>query len=55
MKVLFGNQDVLEVIKNGVNPFVEGATTAQRTVHKEEKMKDFKALYLIHQCADVDI
>lgn len=27
---------------------------SQRTAHKKEKMKDFKALYLIHQSIDVD-
>lgn len=42
------------MIKNCVNPLVEGAMVAQRTMHKEEKTKDFKALYLINQCVDVD-
>lgn len=50
MNVLFAYQDVFEVIKNDINPFVEGATSAQRTAHEEEKMKDFKALYPIHYC-----
>lgn len=40
MKVLFGYQDVLEVIKNGVTPHVEGATAARKTTHKEEKTND---------------
>lgn len=40
--------------KNDVNPFVEDATVAQKIVHKEEKMKDFKILYLIHQYVNVD-
>lgn len=48
MNVLFGYQYILEVIENYVNPLVEGATDAQRTAHKEEKMKDLKALYLTH-------
>lgn len=39
---MFGYQNILEVIKNGVNPLVKGATIAQSTVHKEEKTKDFK-------------
>lgn len=36
MKVLFGYQDVLKVIKNDVNPLVEGATDAQQASYKEE-------------------
>lgn len=52
MKVLFGYQDVLEVIKNGVSPLAEGETDAQLAMHKEEKKKDFKTLFLIHQCVD---
>lgn len=54
IKVLFGYQDVLEVIKNGVNHLVVGAMDAQQVTHKEEKNKDFKALFLIHQCVDGD-
>lgn len=54
MMVLFGYQDVLEVINNDVNSLVEGAMTAQKIVYKEEKTKDFKAMYLIHQYINVD-
>lgn len=42
------------MFKNDVNPLVEDATTEQRTAHKEENTKDFKALYLIHQCVDTE-
>lgn len=48
MKVLFGYQDVLEVIKNGVTPLIQNATGAHQVMHKEEKKKDFKALLFIH-------
>lgn len=51
MKVFFGYQDVLEVIKNGVSPLVKGATDARQTTHKKEK-KDFKTLFFIHKCVD---
>lgn len=54
IKVLFGYQDFLEVIKNGVSPLIVGATDAQRATHKKEKKKNFKALFLIHQCVDGD-
>lgn len=54
MNVLFDYQDALKVIKNGVIPFVEGATVAQRTSYKEEKTVDHKALYHINQCVYAD-
>lgn len=55
MKVLFDYQDVLDVIKNSVNPLVKGVTLEQRaSSHKEEKNKDFKTLILIHQCVDTN-
>lgn len=54
MKVLFGYQDVLDVITTGVTPLVEEATTVQQATHKEEKKKDYKALFLIHSCVDED-
>lgn len=52
--VLFDYQDVLEVIKNGVATLVEGATDPHRSKHKEEETKDFKALFFIHKCVDMD-
>lgn len=54
VRVLFGYQDVLEMIKNEVTTLVEDATDAQRSKHKKEKTKDFKALFFIHQCVDVN-
>lgn len=53
-KVLFDYQDVLEVIKNGVTSLVEDTPIAQRTLHKEDKTKYCKALYIIHHCVDTD-
>lgn len=37
-----------------MNLLLEGATNAQRATHKEDKKKDFKTLFLIHQCEDDD-
>jgi hypothetical protein len=54
MKVLFGYQDVLDVITTVVTPLVEKATASQQATHKEEKKKDYKALFLIHSCVDED-
>ena len=54
MKVIFGFQDVLDVIKNGVPVLDRGATDAQKAAHKETQKKDCKALFLIHQCVDAN-
>lgn len=53
-KDLFDYQDVLEVIKNNVNPLVEVATVTKKITHKKEKKEDFKVLYLIHQSVNAD-
>lgn len=37
MKVVFGYQEVLKVIKNVVSPIESDATTAQKHVHKENE------------------
>lgn len=52
MGVIFGFQDVTDLVKNGIPEEVEGATDAQTAAHKAMKKKDCKALFLIHQCVD---
>lgn len=52
MKVIFAYQEVQEVVDEGYPSLVEGATEAQRAVHRENKKKDNKALFFIHQCID---
>jgi hypothetical protein len=54
MKVLFGYQEVLEIVINGVTPLGADATEAVIATHKEEKKKNYKALFLIHSCVDND-
>ena len=54
IKVLFGYQEVLEIINNGVTPLRDEAINAQKAAFKEEKKKDYKALFLIHSCVDGD-
>ncbi|XP_050877523.1 uncharacterized protein LOC127081294 [Lathyrus oleraceus] len=54
MRVLFGYQEVLEIVVNGVTQLGAEATDIQRATHKEEKNKDYKALFLIHSCVDND-
>ncbi|XP_073221443.1 uncharacterized protein [Cicer arietinum] len=51
MKVLFGYQDVLDMITDGITPLGKEATTAQEAKFKK---KDYKALFLIHSWVDSD-
>ncbi|MCH90571.1 retrovirus-related pol polyprotein from transposon TNT 1-94 [Trifolium medium] len=49
MKVVFGYQDVMDQVINGVVPITATSTETERALHKESKKKDFKALFIIHQ------
>src|SRR3954469_13324132 len=55
MKVLFGYKEVLDIVNNGVTPLGVEPTFAHQATFKEEKKKDYKALFLIHSCVDGDI
>jgi hypothetical protein len=52
MKFLFGFQDTLEVVTNGVQDLEANATEAQRTTHRDLKKKDCKAMYAIQAAVD---
>ncbi|XP_019439046.1 PREDICTED: uncharacterized protein LOC109344747 [Lupinus angustifolius] len=52
MKVLFGYQEVLEVVQNGVQLVEDDAPEVQQSTSRESKRKDCKALFMIHQCVD---
>ncbi|XP_019435536.1 PREDICTED: uncharacterized protein LOC109342032 [Lupinus angustifolius] len=52
MKIIFGFQEVYEFVQNGYQEVGENANEAQRTSYRESKKKDYKALFLIHQCVD---
>jgi CII-binding regulator of phage lambda lysogenization HflD len=52
MKVIFGVQEVLEVVNNGMEALPANPTDAQRNAFREAKKKDCKALFYIHQCLD---
>ena len=52
MKNMFGAQDWLEIMQNGVTYLATNATEVQRNVHKDLKKKDCKALFLIQQSLD---
>ncbi|GAU23292.1 hypothetical protein TSUD_237460 [Trifolium subterraneum] len=52
MNVIFGFQDVEDLVKNGYNALAADATEAQQTAFRAVKKKDCKTLFLIHQCVD---
>lgn len=52
MWMIFGFQEVLEIVNRGIQELAENATYAQRLAYKDSKKKDCKALFLIHQCVD---
>lgn len=41
-------------MKNGVTPIGENVMDEQKASHKYLKMKDYKSLFIIHQCVDPD-
>ena len=54
IKVLFCYQDLWDLVKEGVATLAESATDQEKVAHKELKKKDYKALFIIHQCVDTD-
>ncbi|MCI30545.1 F-box protein, partial [Trifolium medium] len=52
MKSMFGFQDTLEVVTNGLQELPENATDAQRNTHRDMKKKDCKAMYAIQAAVD---
>ena len=55
MRVLFGAQDVLELVTEGYVPVAENTTEEQRNTQRDKRKKDQKALFYIHQCVDVNV
>ena len=54
IKVVFCYQDLWDLVKEGVATLAEAATDQEKAAHKELKKKDYKALFIIHQCVDAD-
>ena len=52
MKAILGSQDVSDIVEQGLSALPDGATEEQKAAHKENKMKDCKAMVLFHQCVD---
>jgi adenylosuccinate lyase len=55
MQVIFRFQDVLEIVNEGVPELATEANETQRTLHCDQKKKDEKGLFIIHQCVDSNI
>ena len=49
MRVLFDYHELWNVVESGVSTLADNATKTQRVAHCDQKKKDKKALYLIHQ------
>jgi hypothetical protein len=52
IKVIFGVQEVLDVVTNKVEALPAYPTDVQRAAFREAKKQDCKALFYIHQCVD---
>lgn len=50
MKVVFCYQDLWNLVKNKLTSIGENDTDEQKVAHKDLQKKDYKALFLIHQC-----
>ncbi|XP_050910070.1 uncharacterized protein LOC127123938 [Lathyrus oleraceus] len=55
MNVIFKFQDVTEIVNDGVPILEENVNNVQQVVHKEQRKKDGKVLFLIHQCVDPNV
>ena len=55
MRVLFGAQDVLELVTDGYVSVTEDAIEKQKTKERGMRKKDRKALFYIHQCVDENV
>ncbi|GAU20588.1 hypothetical protein TSUD_297610 [Trifolium subterraneum] len=56
MKVVIGYQDVWDLVQSGVEPITDASSDAENATFKElkKKKKDYKALFIIHQCDNLE-
>lgn len=52
MRSMFGFQETLEVVTNGVHELVQNANDAQRVIHKNAKKKGCKVAFCIQSAVD---
>src|ERR1044072_9171198 len=55
MRVLFGAQDVLELVTDGYIPVAENATEDEKEARRNKRKRDQKALFYIHQRVNVNV
>lgn len=49
MRLLYDYHELLDIMEKGFDALDEKATDAQKAAHRQNKKKDMKALYFIHQ------
>ena len=54
MKVVFCCQDIWDFVKYRLEPLEEDASEEEEKEYKESKKKNYKALFIIHQCLSPD-
>ncbi|GAU15418.1 hypothetical protein TSUD_44550 [Trifolium subterraneum] len=54
MKMVFGFQDVWDLVQSGVEPITDASSDVEKATFKELKNKDYKALFIIHHCVSPD-
>ena len=54
INVVFCYQDLWDLVKEGVATLAEDVADQEKAAHKELKKKDYKALFIIHQCVDAN-
>lgn len=52
MQVVFGAQDVCDMVETGVEAVPKDVSASQRKVHKKDKKIYYNAIFLIHQSVD---
>ena len=54
VNVIFQFQDVTKVVQERVQEPEKNPADAQKVAHRDLMKRDAKALFIIHQCVDVD-
>ena len=54
MRLIFRFQEVTEIVRDGLQELEKKSSDAQRTAHRDAEKRDDKALFIIHQCVDID-
>jgi hypothetical protein len=54
MKVVFRYQDMWNLVSEGLPTIGARATYEEKVAHIELKKRNYKALFIIHQCVDED-